>query len=72
MREGTITQNYPYLQSAFPSSMILPLQDALTVVLPSAVQADGNGNERSHLRDHSAFPDEAVTIKGELAALPSN
>ncbi|BEJ16287.1 hypothetical protein CspHIS471_0508920 [Cutaneotrichosporon sp. HIS471] len=52
----SVAVNYPYLQNAFPSTMILPLQDALTVVLPSAGS--------SALRTHNAFPDEPVTIEG--------
>lgn len=63
MREASISQNYPYMKAAFPSSMTLPLQDALTVVLPTA---------GSSLRTHNAFPDEPVTIHSELALLESN
>ncbi|GMK55487.1 hypothetical protein CspeluHIS016_0205430 [Cutaneotrichosporon spelunceum] len=54
--ERSVANNYPYLRDAFPSTMILPLQDALTVVLPSAGS--------SALRTHNAFPDEPVTIEG--------
>ncbi|KLT45487.1 hypothetical protein CC85DRAFT_290333 [Cutaneotrichosporon oleaginosum] len=54
--QTSVSVNYPYLSAAFPSTMILPLQDALTVVLPSA--------RSSSLKTHNAFPDEPVTIQG--------
>lgn len=57
IRHASIAKQYPYLQGVFPSQMILPLQDALTCVLPSS---------GSPLTGHNAFPDEVVTIKGGL------
>jgi hypothetical protein len=60
--QTSVNVNYPYLKEAFPSSMILPLQDALTVVLPSTGS--------SALRTHNAFPDEPVTILGKLIHVP--
>lgn len=58
VRHTSVEKNYPYLQEVFPSSMILPLQDALTCVLPAS---------GSSLKGHQAFPDTPVTIIGECS-----
>lgn len=56
-REASIAARYAYVKAAFPSTMIMPLQDALTGVLPS---------QGSPLKAHQAFPDPLVAIIGEL------
>jgi serine/threonine-protein kinase ATR len=54
-REVSIATKYKYVTAAFPSSMIMPLQDALTCVLPPP---------GSPLKGHLAFPSMAVSING--------
>lgn len=65
IRQASVEKRYPYLKEVFPSSMILPLQDALTCVLPSS---------GSSLKGHLAFPDAPVTIIGlqdQVEIMPS-
>lgn len=54
-REMSIIVHYSYVNSAFPSRMIMPLQDALTCTLPSSSET---------VQTHNPFPGSIVEIKG--------
>lgn len=53
----SISTHYPYVREAFPSRMIMPLQDALTCSLPST---------SGLIKTHNPFPGSLVEIRGEL------
>lgn len=53
----SISANFPYVKNAFPTTVILPLQDSLTCTLPSSAET---------VKTHNPFPDGFVTIKGEI------
>lgn len=57
VREVSINKKFPYVRDAFPSRMILPMQDVLTVLLPAA---------GASIKGHNPFPQRAVEIQGEL------
>ncbi|KAL7422782.1 hypothetical protein Q5752_002077 [Cryptotrichosporon argae] len=51
----SIAKSYGYVRDAFPSTMILPLQDALTCTLPTTAEA---------VQSHNPFPGEPIHIHG--------
>lgn len=53
---ASIREKYPYVHEVFPSTMIIPLQDALTCSLPSTAETR---------RTHRPFPGDTITISGE-------
>ena len=53
--ELSIEPRFNYVKKAFPSRMIMPLQDALTATLPSS---------SGDLKSHNAFPVPVVEILG--------
>ncbi|KAL1406340.1 hypothetical protein Q8F55_008039 [Vanrija albida] len=53
VRDALISKKYTYVKAAFPSTMILPLQDALTATLPQPGSA---------LKTHRPYPVQPVTI----------
>ena len=53
----SISTHYPYVREAFPSRMIMPLQDALTCSLPST---------SGLIKTHNPFPGSLVEIRGKL------
>ena len=55
-RDMVLSVHFPYVKSAVPSRMIIPLQDALSCSLPSSAEA---------MAGHNAFPDNPVEIHGE-------
>lgn len=60
-KEMSIATHFPYVNSVFPSRMIMPLQDALTCTLPSSADT---------VQSHNPFPGALVEIKGESASTP--
>jgi serine/threonine-protein kinase ATR len=54
-KDMSISANYPYVLSVFPSRMIMPLQDALTCSLPSTTDM---------IKTHNPFPGPLVEIRG--------
>lgn len=54
-REVSIITLFPYVKHAVPSKMIMPLQDALTCVLPTNIE---------QLHGHKPFPQSMVEIQG--------
>lgn len=60
VREVSLNKQYPYVREAFPSRMILPMQDVLTVVLPAT---------GATIKGHNPFPQTTVTIEGESKGL---
>jgi serine/threonine-protein kinase ATR len=54
----SISTHYSYVREAFPSRMIMPLQDALTCSLPST---------SGLIKTHNPFPGSIVEIRGELS-----
>jgi serine/threonine-protein kinase ATR len=54
-KDMSIAQHYSYVNQAFPSKMIMPLQEALTCSLPSTTDT---------LLTHNPFPSQLVEIKG--------
>ena len=55
-RDLTISMDFKYVKSAFPSRMIVPLQDALTCTLPSTANT---------VNSHNPFPAAPVEILGK-------
>lgn len=55
-KELSISTHFPYVNSVFPSKMIMPLQDALTCTLPSSAET---------IHSHNPFPGSFVEIKGQ-------
>lgn len=47
--------DFPYTKEAFPSRMIMPLQDAMTCTLPSTAET---------VKSHNPFPAPLVEIRG--------
>ena len=56
-KDMSVSTHYPYVREAFPSRMIMPLQDALTCSLPST---------SGLIKTHNPFPGSLVEIKGDL------
>lgn len=56
VRQVSLSKQYPYVREAFPSRMILPMQDVLTVLLPAT---------GASIKGHNPFPQTAVTIEGK-------
>ena len=56
-KDMSISTHYPYVREAFPSRMIMPLQDALTCSLPST---------SGLIKTHNPFPGTLVEIRGQL------
>ncbi|UOH82515.1 hypothetical protein LQV05_005222 [Cryptococcus neoformans] len=54
-REKSIQSHFPYVKSAFPTKMILPLQDALTCNLPTSSDT---------VKTHNPFPNAPIEIHG--------
>ncbi|WVO23083.1 uncharacterized protein IAS62_004428 [Cryptococcus decagattii] len=52
-REKSIQSHFPYVKSAFPTKMILPLQDALTCSLPTSSDT---------VKTHNPFPNAPIEI----------
>ncbi|MDA4808107.1 hypothetical protein NY486_19770, partial [Enterobacter hormaechei] len=61
VREALISKKYTYVKAAFPSTMILPLQEALTATLPQP---------GSPLKTHQPYPVQPVTIVGKWRHVP--
>lgn len=57
-REKSIQSHFPYVKSAFPTKMILPLQDALTCSLPTSSDT---------VKTHNPFPNAPIEIHGKSA-----
>ena len=58
-KQLSMRTRFPYVSKAFPSRMIMPLQSALTLTLPSSADA---------LKNHDPFPQDLVEIKGDTCA----
>lgn len=56
-KECSINTHYPYMRHVLPTRMMVPLQDALTGLLPPAAD---------QLQSHSPFPNAPVEIHSEL------
>ena len=56
-RELTVSMDFKYVKSAFPSRMIVPLQDALTCTLPSTANT---------VKSHNPFPTAPIEIHGRF------
>lgn len=57
-REKSIQSHFPYVKYAFPTKMILPLQDALTCNLPTSSDT---------VKTHNPFPNAPIEIHGKSA-----
>lgn len=57
-REKSIQSHFPYVKYAFPTKMILPLQDALTCSLPTSSDT---------VKTHNPFPNTPIEIHGKFA-----
>ncbi|XAO25645.1 hypothetical protein I312_104473 [Cryptococcus bacillisporus CA1280] len=64
-REKSIQSHFPYVKSAFPTKMILPLQDALTCSLPTSSDT---------VKTHNPFPNAPIEIHDvrTYAVMPLN
>jgi len=56
----TVSANFPWLRGSFPTSMIVPTQEALTCSLPTSAES---------LKSNNPFPQGFTNIQGEKARL---